>query len=124
MYSDTIIANMARDFFGKLIKTDIFGSKIPKKQLKREVLAENRKHGKAAEDNYRMGARLRGKDVERSPHGRDFIEREKDFWTGKVKRTTHVEVKSSRSAPLSDLQKKTKRNKSNYKVVRIDPWDF
>jgi hypothetical protein len=113
---------MARDFFGKLIKTDIFGKKIPKKQLKREVLAENRKRGKAAEDNYRMAATLRGKDLERSPRGRDFIERDRDFWTGKVKRTTHVEVKSSGIAPLSDLQKKTKRKKSNYKVVRIDPW--
>jgi hypothetical protein len=115
---------MARDFFGNLIKKDLLGRKIPKKQIKRDVLEENRRRGKAAEDNYLMSARLRGKEVERSPHGRDFIERDRDFWTGKVRRTTHVEVKSSQTAPLSDLQKKTKRTKSNYKVVRKDPWSF
>jgi hypothetical protein len=113
---------MARDIFGRLIKTDILGRKIPKKQLKREVLQENRRRGKAAEQSFRMSAALRGEEVERAPHGRDFIVRKRNLFTGKIQRTTHVEVKSSRTAPLTKLQEKTKRKKSNYKVVRINPF--
>ena len=107
-----------RDLFGNVMKTDIFGRRIPKKQIKREVLAENRMRGKAAEDSYRMNATLRGVEVERSPRGRDFIERQRNPWTGRVTRTTHVEVKSSSTAPLSKLQERNKRNKPNYRVVR------
>ena len=84
---------MPRDIFGNLIKTDIFGRKIPKKKVKREVLEENRRRGKAAEDSYRMNASFRGEEVERSPHGRDFIVRRRNPLTGRVTRTTHVEVK-------------------------------
>lgn len=113
---------MARDIFGRLIKTDILGRKIPKKQIKREVLEENRRRGKAAEESFRMGAALRGEEVERVPHGRDYIVRKRNIFTGKIQRTTHVEVKSSPTAPLSKLQKRTKRKKSNYKVVRINPY--
>ena len=94
------------------------GNTISKKQIKREVLAENRANGKAAENSYQMNASLRGVEVERSPHGRDFIERRRDMFTGKVTRTTHVEVKSSSTAPLSKLQQQTKKKQSNYKVVR------
>ena len=112
---------MPRDIFGRRVKTDVFGRKIPKKQIKREVLEENRRKGKAAEDSYKLGASLRGEEVERSPHGRDFIVRRRNLFTGKVERTTHVEVKSSSTAPLSKLQQKTKRKKSNYKVVREEP---
>jgi len=113
---------MVRDIFGNLIKIDIFGRKIPKKQIKREVLAENRRRGKAAEESFLMGAAFRGEEVERSPRGRDYIVRKRNIFTGRVQRTTHVEVKSSRTAPLSKLQKRTKRKKSNYKVVRINPY--
>ena len=107
-----------RDIFGNVMRTDIFGRRISKKQIKREVLAENRMRGKAAEDSYRMSATLRGAEVERSPRGRDFIERQRDPWSGRVTKTTHVEVKSSSTAPLSKLQQRTKRNRPNYKVVR------
>lgn len=108
-----------RDIFGNILKTDIFGRRISKKQQKKEVLAENRTKGKAAEEAYVMGATLRGAQVERSPHGRDFIERQTDMFTGKVTRTTHIEVKSGH-AKLSKLQQKTKRKTSNYKVIRQD----
>lgn len=112
---------MARDVFGNIIKTDLFGKKISKKQIKREVLEENRRKGKAAENEYRMNAYLRGVETERAPNGQDYIERKRDIWTGKVKRTTKVEVKSSSTAPLSRLQKKTKKKKGNYRVERIEP---
>ena len=113
-----------RDIFGNTIRTDMFGRKYSKKQIKRDVLKENRARGRAAEDSYRMSAALRGVEVERVPHGRDFIERRKDPWTGKVTRTTHVEIKSSSTAPLSPLQQKMKRMQSNYKVVRQSPGFF
>ena len=112
---------MPRDIFGNLIKTDVFGRKKSKKELKREVIDENRRKGKAAEEAYRMSAALRGVDVERTGRGHDFVERERDLWTGKVKRTTYKEIKSSSTAPLSKLQKKTKKKKGNYKVERIEP---
>ncbi|HIH44179.1 MAG TPA: hypothetical protein HA257_03595 [Candidatus Methanoperedenaceae archaeon] len=112
---------MPRDAFGNLIKTDIFGKKIPKKQIKKEVIDENRRKGKAGEDTYRLSAALRGVEVERTGRGHDFIERERDILTGKVKKSTYVEVKSSSKAPLSEIQKKNKKKKSNYKVERVEP---
>jgi len=113
---------MARDIFGRLIKTDITGRKIPKRQLKREVLEENRRRGKAAEESFRMRASLRGEEVERAPHGQDYIVRKRNLFTGKTQRTTRVEVKSSPTAPLSKLQQRTQKKKSNYKVDRINPF--
>jgi hypothetical protein len=110
-----------RDIFGRLIKTDIMGRKIPKKQLKREVLEENRRRGKAAKQLYETRAFIRGKELERKHHGRDYIERTRDPFTGRVQRTTHVEIKSSPTAPLSKLQKEAKRKNSRYKVERINP---
>src|SRR3989338_9859897 len=106
-----------RDIFDNVLKTDIFGRRLSKKQVKRDILAENKAKGKAAEETYRMGAALRGAQVERSPHGKDFIERQTDTFTGRVTRTTHVEVKSG-NARLSKLQQRTKKKTSNYKVVR------
>ncbi|MDQ1280375.1 MAG: hypothetical protein QG670_1638 [Thermoproteota archaeon] len=112
---------MPRDIWGNIIRIDIFGRKKTKREVKREVLTENRMRGRTAEDNYRMNAAFRGVEVERAPHGRDFIERRRDLWTGRVTRTTHIEIKSSSTAPLTKLQQKTKRRKSNYRVIRQDP---
>ena len=112
---------MSRDIFGNLEKTDIYGRKKTKKELKREVLEENKRKGKAAEDAYRLDAALRCVEVERKHKGYDFIETERDLLTGKVNKTTKVEVKSSSTAPLSKLQEKTKKKKGNYRVERINP---
>lgn len=114
----TIRIIMPRDIWGNVIRTDIMGKKYSKKQIKKEVLEENRRRGRAAEDSYRMSASLRGEEIERSPHGRDFIVRKRNPFTGRVERTIHVEIKSSSTAPLSKLQQKTKKKQSNYKVVR------
>ena len=111
---------MARDIFGRLIREDMFGRKISKKQIKREVIADNRRRGKIAEDSVKMKLQLGGYEVERSPHGRDFIARKRDLFTGRITQTKHIEVKSGK-AKLSKLQEKTKKNKSNYKVIREDP---
>ena len=118
--NNTIGVIMSRDIFGNLEKTDVYGRKKSKKELKREVLDENKRKGKQAENEFRLGAALRCVEVERRHKGHDFIERERDVFTGKVTKTTKVEVKSSSTAPLSKLQEKTKK-KGNYRVERIDP---
>ena len=110
-----------RDLLGNIIRADPFtGKKKTKKQIKRDVLEENREKGKYGEDTYRLIAMANGEELERAPRGRDFISRKRNPFTGKV-RTTHVEVKSSSTAPLSKLQKKTKKKRTNYKVVRVNP---
>ena len=112
---------MPRDFAGNIIRTDIWtGKKIPKKQIKREVIAENRRKGKAAEDTYVMRARMAGYEVERTGRGHDFRVRKRDIITGKVTYSGVREIKSG-NAKLSRLQRKTKKKQSNYKVIRQDP---
>ena len=108
---------MPRDIFGRIVKTDIFGKKISKRQIKREVIEENRRRGKAAEDSYVMKARLSGYEVERTGKGHDFRVRKRDPFTRKVTYSGVREIKSG-NAKLSKLQQKTKKKQSNYKVVR------
>jgi len=98
-----------------------FGFKKPKKQRKREVLEENIRKGRAAEEQYKLNAMMRGMEVERTGKGSDYIERKRDLLTGRVVSSRKVEVKSSRTAPLSKLQKKTRKRGSSYKVVREEP---
>ncbi len=112
---------MPRDLFGKLIKSDIFGRRVSKKQIQREVIEENRRKGKAAEDSYAMRARLSGYEVERTGKGHDFRVRKRDPFTGRVTYSGVREIKSG-NAKLSKLQQKTRRKQSNYKVVRENSW--
>lgn len=109
---------MPRDMFGNIIRTDVFGRKKPKKQIKREVLAENRMRGRAAENSYVTRAQLAGYEVERTGRGHDFRVRKRDMLTGRVTYSGVREIKSSSTAPVSKLQRKTKKKQSNYKVVR------
>jgi hypothetical protein len=111
---------MARDLFGNLIRTDMWGNRIPKKQIKRGVLDENRRRGKAAEDAYIMRAQLAGYEVERTGKGHDFRVRKRNPFTGRVTYSGLREIKSG-DAKLSKLQRKTKKKKSNYKVIRQEP---
>jgi len=112
---------MPRDIFGNQIKKDFFGRKIPKKALKREVLEENQRKGRAGEDAVRMKYAMQGYEVERTGKGHDFRVKKRDIFTGRVTQSKVVEVKTG-DAKLSKLQKKTKRKKSNYKVERVDPF--
>ena len=114
---------MSRDLFGNLNKTDILGRKIPKKQLKREVIEENRRKGKAGEDAVVMKYQMAGYEVERTGHGHDFRVRKRNPITGRVTESKLIEVKTGK-AKLSELQKKTKKKKRNYKVERVDPWFY
>lgn len=111
---------MARDIWGRLIKQDVFGNKIPEKQIKREIIAENRYRGRAAEETYKIRAQMAGYEVERTGRGHDFRIRKRDPWTGRVTYSGLREIKSG-NAKLSRLQKKTKKRKSNYKVIRETP---
>lgn len=110
---------MARDIFENIIDTDIFGRKKSKKQIKREVLEENRMKGKTAENNYVVRAQLAGYEVERTGKGHDFRVRKRDLLTGRVIYSGVREIKSG-NATLSKLQRKTKKKQSNYKIVRED----
>jgi hypothetical protein len=114
---------MPQDIFGRVIKTDILGRKLSKKAIKREVIAENRRRGKAAEDSYKVKAQLAGYEVERTGRGHDFIVRKRDFLTGRVTYSGLREIKSG-NAKLSRLQQKTKKRKSNYKVIRQDTYSI
>ena len=81
--------------------------KKTKKQRKREVLANNRRKGKAGEDIVAMNYNMRGYEVERTGRGHDLRVRQRDWLTGKVMKSKLVEVKTGK-AKLSKLQKKTK----------------
>ncbi len=85
---------------------------------KRMTLVNNRFKGSMAEQNYVMGRSLQGYEVKRTGRGSDYVERKVNMWSDKKGPKTYVEVKSSRTAPLSKLQKKTKKKISRYKVVR------
>ena len=85
---------MSRDIFGNIIRTDIFGKKKSKKQIKREVIAENRMKGRAAEDAYVTRAQLAGYEVERTGRGHDFRVRKRNILTGRVVYSGIREIKS------------------------------
>ena len=92
-------------------------------QRKAAIIQRNQRQGRAAEEQAMMRDRMMGFEVERTGRGHDYRRRLRDPWTGSVVRTEVVEVKSGNS-PLSPLQKKTKKNQSNYRVVREDPFFF
>lgn len=101
-----------------------FGLKPPtKKQKKRKTIRDNKAKGKAAEDQAMSRDTMRGYEVERTGRGHDYRRRKRDLLTGRVTKSEVVEVKSGK-AKLSPLQKKTKKKKSNYRVVREDPIFF
>ena len=116
-----IITGMARDLAEDESRPTSWEERYPRSSLEGKYSQKIVGEAKLPE-SFRMSALFSGEEVERAPHGRDFIVRKRNIFTGRVQRTTHIEVKSSPSAPLSELQKKTKRKKSNYKVVRINPF--
>ena len=98
----------------------ILGKKKSKKQRKRDVLAENRAKGRAGERLVAMKYGLGGYEVERTGKGHDFRVRRRHPLTGRVVESKVVEVKTGK-AQLSELQRKAKKKKRNYKVERVDP---
>jgi len=99
---------------------DIFGRKKSKKAKQRENLERNIRKGELAEDLAVTSHVVQGHEIERTGKGHDFRVRERDIF-GRVTKTYPLEIKSSKKAPLSPLQKKTKKKKSNYKVERYEP---
>ena len=104
-------------FFGAARKT--------KKQSAREVLENNKRNGRDAEDRFVLRRSLNGEDIERTGRGSDFRVRKRDPWTGKVTSSRLYEVKSGETAPVSELQSKM-RKKRRVTVVREtnDPWKY
>lgn len=116
---------MLRDFFGQIIRRNIFGGRISRKQIKREVISENRRKGSAAEENAKFNAMLQGIEYERTGRGHDFKAYKTNIITGKKTFLGYREIKSSLTAPLSELQKKTqKKMKGKYKIIRQNPEFF
>ena len=98
----------------------MFGRRKSKKQRKRETLKQNRLRGKIGEATIRLKYQLMGYEVVRTGKGSDFRIRRRDLWTGRVKESKLIEVKTG-NAKLSKLQRKTKKKKSNYKTERLTP---
>ncbi|HIJ98487.1 TPA: hypothetical protein H1005_00905 [archaeon] len=96
---------------------DIWGYRKNKKQKKRDVLEQNKMKGRYAEDMAALNLATQGYEVERTGRGHDFKVRKRDILTGRVTETGYREIKSGR-ASLSKLQRKTKKKKSNYRVMR------
>ncbi len=111
---------MLRDIFGKIIKTDAFGRKVPIKEIRREILIENKRRGKAGENKYIMRARLAGYEVERTGRGSDFRIRKREICTNKVTYTGLREIKTGNAKP-SKLQQSVRKKQSNYKVIKENP---
>jgi hypothetical protein len=111
---------MPRDIFGKIVKEDLLGNKIPKKAFKKEILLKNKAKGLAGEEIVKSKLQMQGWEVERSPIGKDFIARKRNFLTGKITQTKHIEVKTGK-AKLSKLQDKTKKGKGKYQIIKENP---
>jgi len=86
---------------------------------KRQTLNQNKFNGRLAESNFEFQQRMMGNDVRRDPYGRDFIVTHREPITRRYIKTTHDEVKSSQTAPLSPFQEaEKKRIGSRYRVHR------
>jgi hypothetical protein len=98
---------------------NLFNFGFSKKDKKRFILAQNRDKGKMSEAMFELGEKASGREVIRTGKGHDYKVRHKNPWTGKTTKTEYVEVKSSRRAPVSKLQKKTqKKMKGTHTIVR------
>ncbi|MBS3147583.1 hypothetical protein J4219_01735 [Candidatus Woesearchaeota archaeon] len=97
---------MNNGLFGIGAKTDMWGRRRSTKEIKREVLAQNRRRGREGEEVAKMQLALQGYETERTGRGSDLRARRRDF-TGRVIESKLIEVKTG-NAKLSALQKKTK----------------
>lgn len=95
--------------------SDLSNFGMSKKDKKRFIIAQNRERGKMPEAMAGLVLGGVGKEVIRTGKGHDFKVRDT---TGKVTKTKYFEFKSSRKAPLTKLQKKTKK-KGRYEVLRF-----
>lgn len=92
-----------------------------RKDAKKMKLAGNRERGKIFEGSFHQHELAKGNSVERRPDrlgGWDFDVTEREPLSGKAKRKVKVECKSSKSAKLTQKQKKAKKTSKNYQVAR------
>ena len=88
-----------------------------KKFKQRFTLSRNKMNGRVSENVFVTTERLKGNTVERTGHGHDFKVTKRDPISGKAKETKFYEVKSSKSARLSKLQKKKQKELGSKYVV-------
>jgi len=91
-----------------------------KKQRRRRQLRDSQRKGRTGEEIVRWRYETMGYKMERTGKGSDFKATKRDWLTGRVAERKHIEVKTGK-AKLSELQRKTKKKKRNYKVERVDP---
>jgi hypothetical protein len=97
---------------------DISGKRKTKKQKKRAQLAQNQETGLQKQRIDEIKYKMAGYEVKRVRTGYDFDATRTNPFTGR-KEHLKVESKSSTTAPMRKLQKKTqKKHKRNYKVER------
>ena len=91
-----------------------------KKVKKQWILAQNRERGRTNEMMFEIMQKASGNKVTRTGRGHDYkITEPANPLFGTRSKTKYVELKSSKSAPLSKLQKKTKKKmKRKYEVWR------
>ena len=90
---------------------ELLSSRRSKRQVRRDVLDANVRRGRAAEDQFVTTQRLMGNEVERTGKGSDYRVRKVNPWTGERGKAKLIEVKSSRTAKVSPLQRKSKAKK-------------
>ena len=95
------------------------------KRTKSEVIADNRRNGRAFEDERDDEHKIMGRDVKKLRKGPDRKITETDWLTGK-KRTWYEEYKSSSTAPLRPSQKEfMKKHPGKMRVIRpSEPFGF
>ena len=126
-WCDKLESNIIQTAHDTVERNKVFwGSAVGGQPSKEEkavvILAENRAKGRAAEREFFLWAKSAGYEVERVHTGADFKLYKTDPYTGKKTFKKYVEIKSSDTAPLSELQKQMqKKYGPKYKVVRYPP---
>jgi hypothetical protein len=102
-----------------LFDYDILGRRKSKRQRRRETLAGNAQAGRLVQNLTEMSYRMQGYATEGRRTGCDFEAKRRNPLTGRTEHY-HVEVKSSPTAPMRELQKRMRRKKGkNYRVERF-----
>jgi hypothetical protein len=71
-----------------------------------------------AEDSFALEQQLQGKEVRKIHKGGDFIIQDTDMFGRKVSKPKTYEIKTGNAQLSKAQQRKKKRLKRNYKVVR------
>ena len=99
-----------------------FGPPLPEKIKKIQTLLANNTNGWSAERDFVLWAIRNGYEVERTGTGHDYKLYERNL-SGKRTFICYCEIKSSKTASVSEIQKKVKAEKRGrwYKIIIVPP---